>query len=115
MVIRRIREHVAELNWVAVAVDVGIVVLGVFLGTQANNWNQARLTREQAREDQAMLIDDLEANQQNLAMRTRSYQWVHDGAERALAAFGQPESTLGSQFLIDAYTAKCSYNTSTFF
>ena len=105
MVIRRIREHVAELNWVAVAVDVGIVVLGVFLGTQANNWNQARLSREQAREDQAMLIDDLEANQQNLAMRARYYQWVHDGAERALAAFGQPESTLGSQFLIDAYTA----------
>jgi hypothetical protein len=32
MVIRRIREHVATHNWFAVAVDLGIVVIGVFIG-----------------------------------------------------------------------------------
>ena len=32
MVIRRIREHVATQNWFAVAIDLVIVVLGVFLG-----------------------------------------------------------------------------------
>lgn len=105
MVIRRIRDHVVDHNWFAVAVDVGIVVLGVFLGIQVNNWNLARLTRDQARDDRAMLIGDLEANQHNLAMRTHYYQWVHDSAARALAGLDRPSSALGSQFLIDAYTA----------
>ena len=40
--IRRIREHVAHHNWFAVAIDLAIVVIGVFLGTQASNWNQTR-------------------------------------------------------------------------
>ena len=42
MVIRRFREHVARQDWFAVLIDVGIVVLGVFLGIQASNWNEAR-------------------------------------------------------------------------
>ena len=48
MVIRRIRDHVASHNWFAVAIDLGIVVVGVFLGTQANNWNEARIERQDA-------------------------------------------------------------------
>ncbi len=31
MVIRRVREHVASHNWFAVAVDLAIVAIGVFL------------------------------------------------------------------------------------
>ena len=33
MVVRRIRDHVATHNWFAVAIDLAIVVVGVFLGT----------------------------------------------------------------------------------
>ena len=40
MVIRRIREHVAA-HWFAVGIDFLIVIAGVFLGTQANNWSPA--------------------------------------------------------------------------
>jgi len=46
MVIRRIRDHVADQNWFAVAVDLGIVVAGVFLGTQVSNWNASRQDRD---------------------------------------------------------------------
>ena len=48
MVIRRIREHVAAHNWFAVTVDVLIVVLGVFIGTQVSNWNAERLEDRRA-------------------------------------------------------------------
>ncbi len=105
MVIRRIREHVMHHNWFAVAIDLAIVIAGVFLGTQVSNWNQQRLSRDQANEDRAMLIDDLEANQQNLATRRHYYDWVHDAALKTLAALDRPASTLGDQFLIDAYQA----------
>ena len=42
MVVRRIRDHVATHNWFAVGVDFLIVVVGVFMATQADNWNETR-------------------------------------------------------------------------
>ena len=63
MVIRRIRDHVASHNWFAVSVDVAIVVVGVFLGTQANNWNDARLAANEAHTYRERLIEDVTANQ----------------------------------------------------
>ena len=105
MILGRAREHVAHHNWFAVAVDFAIVVVGVFLGMQVTNWNQLRLERQQAGEYRAMLIDDLQANQQNLALRKRYYQWVRAEALKTLAAMGKPSSALGEQFLIDSYQA----------
>jgi hypothetical protein len=103
MVLRRFRGHVAEHNWFAVAVDFLIVVIGVFVGIQASNWNQARIERRQGREYRAMLIDDLQSNQKNLAMRKRYYTWVRSEALKTLAALDRPESALDARFLVDAY------------
>lgn len=103
MILRRVREHVAHHNWFAVAIDLAIVVIGVFFGTQANNWNQMRLDRERGRENRAMLIDDLHSNLQNLDQRRHYYQWVRGEGLKTLAALGRPSADLGQQFLIDAY------------
>ena len=105
MIVRRIREHVAHHNWFAVGIDLAIVIVGVFLGTQATNWNQARVDRERGRESRAMLIDDLQSNQQNLDQQRQYYHWVHDEGLKTLAGLGKPTSSLGQQFLIDAYQA----------
>ena len=45
MIPRRIAEHVKAHNWFAVAIDFLIVVVGVFVGLQVNNWNEARANR----------------------------------------------------------------------
>lgn len=45
MILRRIIEHVKAQNWTAIAIDFVIVVLGVFVGLQVNNWNAARANR----------------------------------------------------------------------
>lgn len=105
MILRRIREHVTQHNWFAVAIDFVIVVIGVFVGIQASNWNQSRIDRRQAREYRAMLADDLDANLQNLATRRRYYTWVRTKALATLAALDRPSNELGEQFLIDAYQA----------
>jgi hypothetical protein len=105
MLSRRIREHAADLNWVGVAVDLAIVIIGVFLGMQVNDWNQGRLDRRQAREYRAMLVEDLGANLQNLAIRKRYHTWVHAEAMKTLADLGKPPSELNEQFLIEAYQA----------
>ena len=42
MILRRVIEHVKTQNWTAVALDFVIVVVGVFIGIQVANWNDAR-------------------------------------------------------------------------
>ena len=105
MVIRRIREHVAELHWLAVAVDLAIVVVGVFLGTQANNWNQARIERATAAEYRQQIIDDLGDNVVDLGARKAYYATARTHALAALAAIDSPSRPQGEPFLIDAYQA----------
>jgi hypothetical protein len=41
MLLRRVAKHIKEQNWFAVALDFAIVVAGVFVGLQVNNWNEA--------------------------------------------------------------------------
>jgi hypothetical protein len=103
MILRRIREHTVHHNWFAVAIDLLIVVIGVFLGIQASNWNQGRLNRQQASEYRAMLRSDLDANLANLATRGRYYRWVRSEGLATLGALKRPSGELDEQFLIDAY------------
>lgn len=49
MFLRRMIEHVRRQHWTAIAIDFVIVVLGVFIGLQVDNWNDAR--REAKRGD----------------------------------------------------------------
>lgn len=47
MLLRRISDHVRTQNWTAVGLDFLIVVVGVFIGIQVSNWNDARAQRAQ--------------------------------------------------------------------
>lgn len=105
MVIRRIREHVATHNWFAVGVDLLIVVAGVFLGTQANNWNEARLGRAAGAESRREIIDDLTNNEVDIASRMAYYRAVRRHALDALRAMNSAGQPKGEPFLIDAYQA----------
>ncbi|WP_412061295.1 hypothetical protein [Rubrivirga sp. IMCC45206] len=55
MILRRIAQHVKDQNWTAVGLDLAIVVVGVFLGIQVSNWNDAR----KARAEEAALVGRL--------------------------------------------------------
>ncbi|MEM8984104.1 MAG: hypothetical protein AAGC71_13820 [Pseudomonadota bacterium] len=45
MLLRRITKHVKDQNWFAVGIDFVIVVIGVFIGIQVANWNDARTNK----------------------------------------------------------------------
>lgn len=105
MVIRKIREHVTSHNWFAVAIDVLIVFVGVFLGIQANNWNEARLSEAAAETDRKRLIEDLRTNEMDLAGRRIYYKSVRQHALNALEGFSSPDADLGETFLVNAYQA----------
>lgn len=105
MAIRRFRQHVSDQNWFAVAIDLAIVVVGVFLGIQASNWNQRRIDAVKGQIYRAMLIDDVRDNQQNIEMRLAYFRHVRKGSLAALAALEGPIADLDDQFLIHAYQA----------
>lgn len=42
MLLRRITKHIKEQNWFAVVLDTFVVIFGVFLGFQINEWNNER-------------------------------------------------------------------------
>jgi hypothetical protein len=48
MILRRVIEHIGRQAWTAIVIEFVIVVLGIFVGLQVNNWNEAR--RDRARE-----------------------------------------------------------------
>jgi hypothetical protein len=105
MVVRRIRDHVATHNWFAVGVDLGIVVLGVFLGTQVSNWNDDRLERAQARDYRLQIIDELRSNEQDLDARKTYYRQVRNHALATLAGLDRPSSGRSEALVVDAYQA----------
>ena len=105
MVIRRIREHVTAHNWFAVSIDIAIVIVGVFLGTQANNWNEARLAAQEARTYRERLAEEARANLIDLQARQAYYNDVRQHALAALRMYDLDASQLGEAFLVHSYQA----------
>lgn len=62
MILRRLIAHVRKQEWTAIAIDLVIVVLGVFIGIQVSNWNSARADRQRAVGYLERIRDDLDAD-----------------------------------------------------
>jgi hypothetical protein len=103
MPLRRIIEHFREQNWIAVWLDVIIVFLGVFIGLQADNWNDTRVARSQARTYYARLIEDLRAEESTRIAMIAYYQRTKEHGEFALRALQKSDGSMGEKFLIDIY------------
>lgn len=62
MILRRFAEAVREQNWFQVMLEVAIVVVGIFLGLQVDNWNQARKDRIEERHILSRLHGEMETS-----------------------------------------------------
>ena len=105
MIIKRLRAEAACQNWFGVTVDLVILILGVFLGIQVNNWNQARLDRAEGREYRDRLYFDLESDQRDVSFRIQYYGQALAHAQAALAALDRPVTDDPGAFVIHAYEA----------
>lgn len=108
MLLRRFAKHLKEQHWTAICIEFAIVVVGVFLGLQVQNWNQARAEREAAVIYHARLIEEIRRNEHNLVARRDYYREVRRHAELALAKLResrQSKAELDGNFLVDTYHA----------
>ena len=105
MLLRRVISHVREQEWTAIGIDFGIVVVGVFIGIQVSNWNDARQSERTARSYIERIREDLRGNRDDLSQRRAYFSTVRDHGLKALEALDQPPERLGEKFLVDVYQA----------
>jgi hypothetical protein len=87
MLLRRVIEHVREQNWTAIAIDFVIVVIGVFVGIQVANLNEARVERQLVRGHLDEIAGDLrkhlqldEALRGSARLRIAAVDYIHQEA-----------------------------------
>ncbi|WP_412061292.1 hypothetical protein [Rubrivirga sp. IMCC45206] len=76
MILRRLTQHVRDQNWTAVAIDFVIVVVGVFVGIQAQAWSAERGDRRLERVYLERLLADVDLSIETTAAnqgRLREY------------------------------------------
>jgi len=110
MVIRRIREHIVHHNWFAVAVDLAIVIVGVFIGILAANWNQQRAEERETREMLVRLQPELKALDDFSSSARAYYAVTGRYAETAFRGWSRDPGVSDEQFVIAAYQASQIYS-----
>ncbi len=86
MLLRRVMEHVRRQDWAAVAIDFVITVVGVFVGLQAANWNEARVDRQRAHAYLERIHADLETDIANYRDRIAFWGVVSNYGRAGLAS-----------------------------
>jgi hypothetical protein len=113
MILRRVIEHVKAQNWTAIGIDFVIVVLGVFVGIQLGNWNEARALRAQESAQLAQLRDELIANNRALEFQMAYTSTSIESGRRALAYLesNEPCASRCDDLLIDFFHASQLWGT----
>ncbi len=105
MLLRRVIHHVREQAWTAIAIDFVIVVIGVFMGIQVANWNEASSTRAKGETFTEQLKTDLRAESWRYQFLLEYYRDVRAAAEAAAAAI-EGKVVMGNEaLLVNAYRA----------
>ena len=89
MILRRLSDAFRKQDWFTVAVEILIVVLGVFLGLQVNNWNEARAEGERSRGYLSRIRAELVADMTELERHRGLWQL---GANEGYAAVSYAET-----------------------
>jgi len=105
VILRSVTRHVREQNWFAVGIDFFIVIVGVFIGIQVANWNDAQRERSRAAEYAESLKLDLRAELEYSEGLIDYYQTTLSSGEIAYAGLTQAGSHSDEVTLINAYRA----------
>lgn len=85
MILRRIIAHFRKQEWTAIALDFVIVVVGVFVGLQAQAWNESRQDRVQERMYIERLARDFTAIEARTELANDKWLSVIEASRRLLA------------------------------
>lgn len=105
MIIRRAIASFRRRDWASVAIEIMVVVIGVFIGLQASNWNDDRETERRAAVFSERLKSDLREEAWGYEVQVAYYSDVADYARRAADALSGGPPLSDEALLIAAYRA----------
>ena len=105
MILRRVIDHVRNQQWTAIWIDLVIVILGVFIGTQVSNWNAEWETGKKAAVFSERLKTDMRLEAWGYESLIEYYKDVALNADRTLATMEGELQLSDEQFVISAYRA----------
>ena len=105
MILRRVVEHLKHLHWTTIAIDLLIVVIGVFIGMQASILNQQRATDEQSAVSTARLKADLREEDWGYRFLIAYNREVLANADQAVGALDGTAPLPDEVLLVSAYRA----------
>jgi len=103
--LRHVIGSLRRQDWTAVTVELLVVVLGVFIGVQASNWNAERETDRRAADFSERLKSDLREEAWGYDLQISYYGEVLDNARRAADALSGRSPISDEALLISAYRA----------
>lgn len=109
MIFRNVAAALRRQNWPAIGIELLIVVIGVFIGTQVSNWNQSRLEKEAIERMLVQFAPELQAQIEFLDSAGTYYATARRFADEALAAWSGDRRISDERFVIAAYQASQIY------
>lgn len=104
MIFSRFAQHLKQQQWTATFIELAIVILGVFIGLQVNNWNQAQVDARLGQDYVKRLTRDLKENLDGVQAQVAYYTAVADSVRKtdALLSSADPDPRL---LIVNAYRA----------
>ncbi len=112
MISRRAIAYIRQRDWAGVVIELAVVVVGVFIGLQASNWNEDRETDRKAAVFSERLTSDLRGEAWAYEVQVAYYGAVLANARRAADALSGGPPLSDEALLVAAYRAT-QYNGNT--
>lgn len=97
MLLRRFSEHISDQNWVAVGLDFLVVVAGIFVGLQVDDWNTSRQQHILERQYLEAIVEDLNVDIESYAFTGEVTQAVAEDVDYLFGVLGD-DNLLGDDF-----------------
>lgn len=105
MLFRRFISYFKERRWIDFVTELVVLVVGVFLGIQAANWNDDRLEREKGRLFVERLTEDLQSDLSSREALVSYYEAVISSGERTVVRLNAESIDDPLGLVVDAYRA----------
>jgi len=105
MILKRLGKAFKRQDWFVVLVEIFIVVIGIYIGLQVDDWSRERENKAISQTYYARLIDDLMNEKESLDLRIRYYEVAKEHGFSALSVLNSNDSPKEVQFLVDLYQA----------
>jgi hypothetical protein len=113
MFVRRLTTSLKDQHWMTIAIELVIVIVGVFVGTQVSNWNAGRLEKLETRRMLVQLKPNLQLLTEYYGSARVYYATTRRYATTALAGWRGHPKVSDRDFVIAAYQASQVYGIGT--